>query len=178
MPSDIGLGGPTLLSHPIVVTQILPFVLIFTIVFAVLQKSKILGEGKKQIDALVALVIGLLVISFSEPVRIIISLAPFIAVSLVVILALMILIGIFNSGENFDEAFPKRFRMVLGIVVILALVIALLVITGAWQYLVLAFFFGQSQPALVANLVFIIIIVVAVALVLRGAPSDSGGKGD
>ena len=55
-------GGPTLLSHPIFVETILPFLLVFTLVFAVLQKSKILGDNKKQIDAIVSLVVGLLLI--------------------------------------------------------------------------------------------------------------------
>jgi hypothetical protein len=40
-------GGPTLLSHPLFIEAILPFLLIFAVVFAVLQKSRILGEGKK-----------------------------------------------------------------------------------------------------------------------------------
>ena len=63
-------GGQTILSHPIFVETILPFLLIFTIVFAVLQKAKILGEGKRQIDAIVALVVGLLFISFAQAVGI------------------------------------------------------------------------------------------------------------
>ncbi len=41
---------------------LLPFILIFTIVFAVLEKSKIIGEGKKNINVMIALVIALLVI--------------------------------------------------------------------------------------------------------------------
>ena len=32
---------------------LLPFVLIFTVVFAILQKTQILGKGKKQIDAII-----------------------------------------------------------------------------------------------------------------------------
>ena len=32
-----------------------PFLLVFFIVFAILEKTKLLGEGKKQVNALVAL---------------------------------------------------------------------------------------------------------------------------
>ena len=39
------------------------FLLVFVVVFAILQKTKVLGDGKKQIDALVALAVALLVLS-------------------------------------------------------------------------------------------------------------------
>jgi hypothetical protein len=41
---------------PFFMDYVLPFVLVFTLVFALLQKTKILGDGKKQIDSLVALI--------------------------------------------------------------------------------------------------------------------------
>ena len=40
----------------------LPFLLIFTIFFAILQKTKVLGEGKKNMNLAVALVIALIVV--------------------------------------------------------------------------------------------------------------------
>ena len=39
---------------------LLPFLLVFTIVFAVLQKTKIVGEGKKNFNVIVALVLALM----------------------------------------------------------------------------------------------------------------------
>ena len=60
MANGFAFGGDTIISHPIFVGTILPFVLVFTIVFAVLQKSKIFGDDKKQIDSIVALVFGLI----------------------------------------------------------------------------------------------------------------------
>ena len=36
---------------------VLVFILVFTLVFAVLQKSKILGDSRKQTDALIALAV-------------------------------------------------------------------------------------------------------------------------
>ena len=42
--------------------SVLPFILIFTIVFAVLQKTKIIGEGKRQFNTIVALVLSLMVV--------------------------------------------------------------------------------------------------------------------
>ena len=39
---------------------LLPFLLVFTIVFAVLQKTKIVGEGKKNFNVIIALVLALM----------------------------------------------------------------------------------------------------------------------
>src|SRR3989338_5371997 len=87
----------TIFSTPLA-QMALVFVLVFTIVFAILQKSKILGDGKKQIDALVALSIALLVISVAYALKIISGLAPFLAVGLVIILVFMLLTGMVSKG--------------------------------------------------------------------------------
>ena len=109
MAEGFTYGGQTILSHPLFIETILPFLLIFTIVFAVLQKSKIFGDGKKQIDAIVALVFGLLAIAFAQATGIIIQLIPFLAVSLVIILVFMILVGSFGKPGNdlFSETWKK-----------------------------------------------------------------------
>jgi len=75
----------TILSSPIISEGVLPFILIFTIVFAILQKSEILGKEKKQIDAMVAMVFGLVTITFARAVGIINHLLPFLAVAIVMI---------------------------------------------------------------------------------------------
>jgi hypothetical protein len=69
--------------YPIFREAILPFILVFTLVFAILQKTKLLGDGKKQIDAIVSLVIGLILISFSYAVGILTILIPFLVISVI-----------------------------------------------------------------------------------------------
>jgi hypothetical protein len=82
-----------------VVYGILPFMLVFVIVFAILQKSKVLGEDKQQIDALVSLVIGLILVVVPGPQKeIIVSIMPWLAVALCVLLVFFILYG-FVAGE-------------------------------------------------------------------------------
>ncbi|GAG35226.1 unnamed protein product, partial [marine sediment metagenome] len=41
---------------------LLPFLLIFVVMFAILQKTRILGEDKKRFNMVIALVIGLMVV--------------------------------------------------------------------------------------------------------------------
>lgn len=84
----------------------LPFLLIFVIIFAVLQKTKILGEGKKNLNVVVALVVGLLVIiphvtgrfpPDADPVVIMNEALPQVSLVLVAIIFLLILIGVFGQ---------------------------------------------------------------------------------
>ena len=76
----------------------LPFVLIFTLSFAILNKSQILG-AKKNIDAIVALVIGLLLVQNQNIVGIINTFLPNVSLVLVVILMFLLVLGIF-AGEH------------------------------------------------------------------------------
>jgi len=62
------------------------------------QKSKILGEGKHQIDAITSLVIALLLIGLPVPRNIIIELMPWVAVGVAVMLVFFILYG-FAAGD-------------------------------------------------------------------------------
>ncbi len=162
-------GGPTILSHPIFLETILPFILVFTVIFAVLQKSKLLGDGKKQIDAIVALVIGLILVSFAQAINIINPLIVFLSVSLVIILVFMLLLGSFMGSEV-----PKKLKYVLMVVVAIAVVIAVLIFTGAWQYLTDLVYAsgGVTGSGVFLNILFVIIIAGAIVAVILG-----GGKG-
>src|SRR3989344_4051210 len=166
-------GGPTLLSHPIFVETILPFLLVFTLVFAVLQKSKILGDNKKQIDAIISLVVGLLLISFGQATGVILQLIPFLAVSLVIILVFMILVGSFTEQGKFFEKFPKGIKYILIVGVTLAVAIAVIYITGFWQTVNEWLFVTGGTSGLLANIIFIVIVVGAIIAVTI---PKSGGK--
>lgn len=85
---------------------LLPFLLVFAVVFAILQKVKIFGSGKKNINVILSLVIGLLVViphvTNSYPpgqdvVEIMNSAIPNISIILIAIVMLLILVGVFGS---------------------------------------------------------------------------------
>jgi hypothetical protein len=167
----------TLLSTPLVREALLPFLLIFAVTFAVLQKTKILGDGKKQIDAIVALVIGLIVITFGFATNLITSLIPFLAIAIVVILVFMILYGmVFQGGQN-SFTIHKGIRITVGILAALGLLIVLLVSTGAWGYLYDRFLLGDASSSLVTNAIFIVVIVAAVLIATMTGGSGSGSSG-
>ena len=63
----------TFFTNPLFVETILPLLLVFVLVFAVLQKTKILGEGKRQIDAIVALVVAMIFVAFGQATNIVVK---------------------------------------------------------------------------------------------------------
>ena len=85
---------------------LLPFVLIFTIVFAVMNKTEILGKNKKNINIMISLVMGLAVVfphvlgiypAQSDPVNIINRALPDVSIVLVAIVMLLLLIGLLGG---------------------------------------------------------------------------------
>ncbi|MCX6748071.1 MAG: hypothetical protein NT076_00545 [Candidatus Pacearchaeota archaeon] len=151
----------TLLSSPFVRDIILPFLLVFVLIYALLEKLKILGEDKRQINAIIAFVIGLIFVSFSKSVGITVDLIGVVAVIAVVLLLFMMLYG-FASGEK-EFSIHKNVKYVLWILISIAIVIALLVITGYWSIIYNAV---ASGNIIVTNVIFLIVIIAAIAIVM------------
>jgi hypothetical protein len=93
-----------------VLDSLLPFVLIFTVIYAVLQKTKIIGEGKKQFNVSIALIMALMVViphitgqypPGQDIVSIMNSALPQISLIVVAILAALLIIGVFAPGIMF-----------------------------------------------------------------------------
>lgn len=85
---------------------ILPFILIFTIVFAVLQKAKIFGENSKSFNTVIALVMGLGVVfphvmgiypPDRDIVNIINTALPNVSVVLVAIIMFLLVLGVMGA---------------------------------------------------------------------------------
>ncbi len=84
---------------------LLPFLLIFTVVFAVLQKAKIFGADSKRFNVVIALVLGMVVViphilgtypAGQDAVLIINNLLPNVALVLVAIIMVLLLSGVFG----------------------------------------------------------------------------------
>ena len=149
---------------------ILPFLLVFTLVFAILQKSKLLGEGKQQIDAIISFVIAAVVISFANAVNIITQLSVFMALALFILFVFMIIYSFAYGDTKGDPLAAQKWLIpAIGIVVIIAVVIAVLIISGYWDD-VYNFF---TQGELGSNVIFVILIIAAIVAVVKG-----GGKSE
>src|SRR3989344_1899534 len=89
----------TILQHWIFTSFILPFLLVFFIVFAILEKTKIFGDGKKQLNALLAFVIGLIFVGAVFPKLVVGNLILFLTVALVIVFVTLLLWGFVTGGE-------------------------------------------------------------------------------
>ena len=78
----------------------LPFLLVFTITFAILQKIKIFGEKGKNFNAVVAVVMAFLVVRAKPIVEVINTFLPQISLISIIIVVTLLLLGILLNREN------------------------------------------------------------------------------
>jgi len=110
---------------------ILSFLLVFTIVFAVFAKYKILGESKF-VNLFVAFLTSTIFISLTSAREYVISITPWFAVFIVISLFILALVG-------FTGKVPEVFTKGLGIILVIALLIV---------FLVSAYFTFSASPAI------------------------------
>lgn len=102
----------------------LPFLLIFAIIFAILEKIQLFGEGKTNINVVIAVVVGLLLIVQQGIVAIINNFLPRVSLIMVVILMGLLVISML-AGKKFTGLTGGVFSVAV-ILVIIALIIALI----------------------------------------------------
>lgn len=87
---------------------ILPFLLVFTVIFGILEKTKVFGKegesSRKNLNAMVAFVIGFFVVAATQIVQLMQAALPYIMFLLVLIIMFMILFGstMAESADGID----------------------------------------------------------------------------
>ena len=162
----------TILQHPILTNFVYPFLIVFLIVFAILDKTKLLGEEKKQLNALLAFVIGLIFVSAVYPKIVVSNLILFLSVALVVMFVVLLLWGFIFAKEGGGVVFTQPMKWSLFAVVTVSAIIGIL-----WSFGVTGkvydFFFNQSWSSdFWTNLIFIVLIGIALGFVIKGTKSS------
>lgn len=136
---------------------LLPFILVFTITYAVLQRTKILGD-KKNFNVVVALVLGLLFVvphitgsypSGYDPVNVMNAALPSISLISISAIMLLLLMGIF--GANFS----KKAAPFISIVAIAFVIYVFGAVLNFWQGPYDIFYWWTTE---VTELIVIILI--------------------
>ena len=168
------MASQTILQHYIFRDFILPFFLVFAVVFAVLEKTKALGDDRKQVNSIIAAVIGLIFVSAVYPKQVVNDLVLFLAVSLIVVLVFLLIYGLAIGDSEALNFFKQGWlKWAVFIIAFVAIVLAVLWATGI-QTSAFDFLFKQSwSNTFWTNALFIAAIVVALAITLK---SSSGGK--
>ncbi len=142
---------------------LIPFLLVFVLVFAVLQKTKVLGDKKNQVDAMVSLAIALIVLSVPVARNFITNITPWLAVGLVVILIFLLLFGFVGSDLKEGLVLEKWMKPTIAGLSALFVVALVVYFSGLWD----KWFSGNlGASSWLPNLVFIIVIVAAVVIAL------------
>jgi hypothetical protein len=160
----------TFLQNPVLTKFVYPFLLIFFIIFAILEKSKLFGDDKKQLNALISFVIGFIFVSAVFPKEMATNMMLFLTIAVVVVFVIMVLWGFImgDKGVNVFENSSKGLKWAIGIFIILAVTIAVLWAAGVDVWNILDNIFNMSWSSTFwTNVVFIVLVAVALAVVLR-----------
>ena len=158
----------TILQHWIFTRFAFPFLLVFFIVFAILEKTKVIGD-KKQINALVAFVIGLIFVSVVFPVEVVKNLILFLTVALIAMFVGLILWGFVGGKTEIDS---KLVKVLIGIGIFVLLLVAVLWATGFYSPIYDWLFKQDWSGGFWTNLLFVVAIAIAVAIALKTGASS------
>ena len=163
----------TILQHWIFTNFAFPFLLIFFIVFGILEKTELFGSGRRQLNALIAFVIGLIFITAVSPKLVVANLILFLTIAIVVMFVALLLWG-FVAGEKglkFKDA-PKPLKYLIGIVILIVVIVALLWALGVEGSLFDFLFRSAWSEEFLTNAVFIVVVIVAIVVVVKSGKSS------
>ena len=159
-------GMISLLNKLGVYDVILPFLLVFTIIFAILEKTRIFGVekisghdmGKKNINAMVAFVIAFLVIASTKLVGIINEVMANVVLLIILGVCFLLLVGVFFGDKEFNsmKELPVLTQILIYLMAI-GLIVIFLNALGWLQYIV--DLFENINADWAASLIFIVVII-------------------
>lgn len=161
----------TILQHPILTNFVYPFLLVFFIVFAILEKTKLLGEDRKQLNALLSFVIGLIFVSVAYPKFLVTNLILFLSVAIVIVFVVLILWGFVFAKERGGFEMTSSMKYALGSILILGVIVAIFLITGIGGKVIDFLFKSSWSETFWVNFIFILLIAIALGAILKGGKS-------
>jgi hypothetical protein len=145
----------------------IPFLLLFAVVYAILEKSKILGENKG-VNAIVGASVGLLALMNDLVSTFFAEIFPRLGIFLAVLLVLVILVGM--AGE---DAQAKKLYFVVGIVLAAATILWAFANWNFWgDQFGIGWWVGENFWLILAG----ILVVLGVVAVIFGKGGSGGGS--
>ncbi len=175
---------------------VLPFLLVFSVVYALLEKSRVLGVEKiggtdhprRNLNAIVAFVVGLLVVATNKIVTAINLALPNVVLLLVAIVMFLMLIGTFYKTGEFEFATQhswaiKGFMGLIFIGIVLIFANSIMVdSTRSWLDVAFTYLTENFSSTIVTSAIFLIVALGAVYYIINGGkdtePPAAAGGGD
>ncbi len=158
---------------------ILPFILVFTLLFAIFEKTEVLGKDKKNLNALVSFAIAFFVVGATNIIPVLKDALPMISLVLVVIISFLILYGSLHTGKKEFEL-SKYYKGLIGLLVFIGVI---LIFAGAiktdsgdswlsvsWDFVVN----DLASGPLVSTVIFLGLIILVVWFVGWGPGTKKG----
>jgi len=161
---------------------VLPFLLVFTIVFAILEKSKVLGTEKigdevyprKNLNAMAAFVIGFMVIASAQLVEAITRISANVVILLLLAVFFLMLVGTFfpSKEEVVLKGWWRNSFMVIMFVGIVFVFLAAIKTTSGQSWLDIFWRWLTSfwTSTAVASIILMIIVVIFIYFIVTGGP--------
>lgn len=158
---------------------ILPFLLVFTIIFGILEKTRIFGEEKigdksypkKNLNSMVAFVIAFFVLAAKQVVTSLQLSLPYVALVLVILLSFMMLAGSFMGDKTFSFE-NSKWVVFLTLVSFIAVLLIFLNSFG-WFHPIVAFFGANPSTVLIPTLLVGVVIGTIIYVVGSGPAKES-----
>ena len=159
---------------------ILPFLLVFAVIFGILEKTKILGEEKiagelypkSNINAIVAFVIAMLVVAATKIVDALTLALPRVALLMVVSLSFLLMIGIFMAPGGVYEKLEKRWLALLMVIMFIAVILIFLSVIPAnekesWLEFGFNYVVDYWTGAVVGSIVLFILVIWSIIWITK-----------
>ena len=153
-----------------VFSYVIPFLLIFAVVFAILRKTKILGDDNDGILAIISVALGLLSLQFDFVSEFYAIIFPRFGIGLSLFLVLIIFLGFFTPADDKDKGKHSWIGYVVGI----GAVIWALDSWGDWVGFGFGGWFSENFWAIV---ILLAIIGTIVGVTRKNDDKPAGSKG-
>jgi hypothetical protein len=151
---------------------VLPFLLVFTVIFGVLEKTKIFGtendKSRKNINAMVAFTIGFFVVAATQVVDLMQASLPYIIFILILIIAFMVLFGAtvaegeLNIWEHIGE---RKGIFAFGLLIaIIAIIVGAMGMFGA----IMDWIFKYIRGPAASTVILLVVIGIFIWVVIGG----------
>ncbi len=165
---------------------VLPFILVFTIVFAILEKTKIYGvdnhpehgkTSRKNLNAMTAFVMAFFVVASSQLVEIILHVSSQIIVLLLLGVFFLILVGVFHTGPDelqLSDGWKTAFMIIMFVGIVLIFLNAVGWLGSAYDYVVHHF----NSTAVSAIILIVVILGFMIYIIKEPGGSKKKNKKD
>jgi len=158
---------------------VLPFLLVFTIIFAILEKTKIFGveeiEGrkftKKNLNAMMAFVVAFFVVASSKLVQIITDVSANTVILLMLSVFFLLLVGSFykeDSGVFLEGGWKVFFMFIMFIGIVIIFLNAITTKAGdSWLEVFWNYLSGGTTSNAIGSIILIIVIILFMIYIVK-----------